>query len=630
MHILRMQKRAIAVGALKCIWLLALLVPVLGVGCGRGLSEDGVLKKVAPSMAIIRHRGVGIGSGFLVEGNFIVTAAHVTWPMSNVEVLFIDGTEHLNVPVLSYDHLADLAFLGPVDTSAPQLEFAKETDFEDPGNDTFAVGYAGVLRELTVNRGESYSFWSWTAADVAVVDTTAEAAPGMSGGPLTNGKGEVIGVLSRGSEDSSSGTSSVTIQDRLDRIVRGEEASVLGSRKPPDIAEGRLEHKFVLRDRWDMMMFWGRGSNVKIEFDARWDVEYGLFTLLAGERSAFNPFFRSTKDGVTVRDDLFFPPLFSGIGWLVGVKQQFDLEREVVIKSSVPLLRYHDPDDGRELHIGQPVTGVFDMQADIDRYTIRLKEGERIRVQFDYPIPTRRPTLKVTIDYPNAPSYDVLVDEVGPDGIAYEARQDAEYTIAVQHFGDIWWPGYELTVFPSPTASHRTERPTNITNSPVGDLLRHKFTDTDHAIQIDYPSNVTDGDRRVIAAELFEQDRWGRTVTLEQRDLSYHRQDPNEELSVGDYMERSVLSRAFPYMDEKVVTSYREIETPSGAPILIEEFEIDNGGMKGVRLAYIHEDETGYMAIFYAPAEVFDKWRTVVDYCIGSFAIGDFSVADGM
>ena len=36
------------------------------------------------------------------------------------------------------------------------------------------------------------------------------------------------------------------------------------------------------------------------------------------------------------------------------------------------------------------------------------------------------------------------------------------------------------------------------------------------------------------------------------------------------------------------------------------------------------------MAIFYAPAEVFDKWRTVVDYCIGSFAIGDFSVADGM
>ncbi|MDE2822755.1 MAG: hypothetical protein OXK79_04545, partial [Chloroflexota bacterium] len=72
------------------------------------------------------------------------------------------------------------------------------------------------------------------------------------------------------------------------------------------------------------------------------------------------------------------------------------------------------------------------------------------------------------------------------------------------------------------------------------------------------------------------------------------------------------------------------IETPSGAPVLIEEFEVDNGGMKGVRLAYIHEGETGFMAIFYAPGEVFDEWRSVVDYCIGTFSVGDFSVADAM
>ena len=52
--------------------------------------------------------------------------------------------------------------------------------------------------------------------------------------------------------------------------------------------------------------------------------------------------------------------------------------------------------------------------------------------------------------------------------------------------------------------------------------------------------------------------------------------------------------------------------------------------MKGVRLAYIHEGETGFMAIFYAPGEVFNEWRHVVDYCIGTFSIGDFSVADGM
>ena len=138
------------------------------------------------------------------------------------------------------------------------------------------------------------------------------------------------------------------------------------------------------------------------------------------------------------------------------------------------------------------------------------------------------------------------------------------------------------------------------------------------------------GDRKVIAAELFEQDRWGRTVTLEKRDLNHHREHPDEELSVRDYMQRSVLSSTFPYKVEKVVTARREIETPSGSPVLIEDFEVDNGGMKGVRLAYIHEGETGYMAIFYAPGEVFDEWRPVVDYCVGTFSIGGYSLAEGM
>ena len=88
-------------------------------------------------------------------------------------------------------------------------------------------------------------------------------------------------------------------------------------------------------------------------------------------------------------------------------------------------------------------------------------------------------------------------------------------------------------------------------DSPVGEVLRHKFDNLVRTIQIDYPANVAGGDRKVIAAELFEQDRWGRTVTLEKRDLNHHRSTPYEELSVRDYMQRSVLSSTFPYKVEK-------------------------------------------------------------------------------
>ena len=70
------------------------------------------------------------------------------------------------------------------------------------------------------------------------------------------------------------------------------------------------------------------------------------------------------------------------------------------------------------------------------------------------------------------------------------------------------------------------------------------------------------------------------------------------------------------------MTARREVKTATGAPVVIEDFEANDGKTKGVRLAYIHEGTTGFMAIFYAPAEVFDEWQPVVDYCISTFSVG--------
>jgi hypothetical protein len=239
--------------------------------------------------------------------------------------------------------------------------------------------------------------------------------------------------------------------------------------------------------------------------------------------------------------------------------------------------------------------------------------------------------LLVTIDHPHAPPYDTVSQELYFEEIKYRAPINATYTVTLQMSPDASRSplGYTLTALESFWYPKRRDD-SAVLDSPVGEVLRHKFDNLVPTIQIDYPANVAGGDRKVIAAELFEQDRWGRTVTLEKRDLNHHREHPDEELSVRDYMQRSVLSSAFPYKGLKVVTDRREIETPSGPPILIEDFEVDNGGMKGVRLAYIHEGETGFMAIFYAPGEVFDEWRPVVDHCIGTFSIGGYSISDGM
>jgi hypothetical protein len=305
----------------------------------------------------------------------------------------------------------------------------------------------------------------------------------------------------------------------------------------------------------------------------------------------------------------------------VVVKQQYDLEREVKIRSSIPLVRYHDPDDGRRLRLDDTVAAVFDTPGDIDTYTIDLKAGQRIGIRFQ-----SNDLTQVTIDYPDAAPYETVLVEGNYEEIEYRASVDVEYTIALQPTGGI--DGYTLSIFD--TAASGRGKPDDSNEGPAGDMLRHTFQHSPPTIHIDYPVNITGGDHpEVLGAELFEQGRRGQTIALEEQGINYLRQAPQEKLSLDQLVGRSIVFNSLPLLSKRV-TNRREIAIPFGSSVLIEDFEAHDGDTKGVRLAYIHEGETGFMAVFYAPADVFDEWRAVVDYCIGSFSIGDFSVADGM
>ena len=589
--------------------------------------EKSVLKKLAPSMVTVQFKGDDLASGFLVEGNYVVTAAHVVWGLPEIGVVFEDGTKHGDVTVAGYDHFADLAFLGPVDTPAPPVVFA-ETNSLAAGDTVFNVGNPKGPEGLLITKGDYRSTFEWPEADVVFVYSSAEGKDGMSGGAIVNERGQVIGVHAGSNDRVSSGTSSETVKDRLGKLARGEAITVLGprelpQRKDPDVQDGSHEHRFVLRDRWDTVTLILEGSRKRVEFDSYRDVEYGLFDVRG--KGAFRPPFQTVQDTLTDRYGGVLQCCFGGTG-LIDIRQRFDIERQVTLKSLGPLVQRDDPDDGRRLPIGEAVAGAMDTPGDIDRYTIDLAAGESIAIRL-----AAFNRMSVTIEHADAPPYDVVSREVYFDEIKYRAPVDATYTVALQmNPGDFFRPlGYTVTALKSWAEPNQLGR-SGVFHTPVGKVLRHSFHHSVPRIHIDYPTDVVGGDKEAIAAEFFEQDRWGRTVALEKSDLSHHRRRPNEVLSVDNYMVRSVLSTSYPYKGLKVVTARREIETPSGAPILIEDFEADNGGMKGVRLAYIHDGKTGFMAIFYAPGEVFEEWRPVVDYCIGSFSIGAFSVADAM
>ena len=573
--------------------------------------SDG-LEKLVASLARIRIGDRKHGSGFVVKGGYVVTAAHVASSRTSVDVVFGDGSVHTDVPVVSYDYLADLSFLGPIDTPAPPVEFAKVEDARK-GDTVYVFGYP--TRELSIAKGEFEYVYNWSDANVEEVHSTAHTLEGMSGGPMTNGSGELIGVLSWSFDDGGSGgASSKIVQDRLDRIARGEEASLVGSRFLP-VVSGEYEHEFALRGPSDIETFVIQdlyNASISLEFDATRDVEYGLFDEFGD--ADLTPAFRSTRSG------LANACCYNGT-WFVVVKQAFDIESEVSLRSSVRLTPYHDPDDGRQLRVGETAFGVFDTPSDIDRYAIDLAAGGRVGVRFE-----SGHSVLMEMDHPDAPPCERLSVEGAFEEVEYQAAAGAEFTISIQSdiSSDSWLDGYTLSVYETGT------KPLEVIESPVGDMARHTFMQSSPTLQIDYPLNITGGeDIEVLGAAVFEQGCRGEVVALEERQISFLRRTPQEILSLDEFVRRSVLFNDLPLFD-KQVTTRREIVTPFEATILIEDFEAHEGGTKGVRLAYIHEGTTGFMAVFYAPSEVFDEWRPVVDYSIGTFSIGKFSVAAGM
>ena len=592
------------------------------VACGSELSEADVRAKIAPSVVKVRSEIRGGGSGFLVEGNYIVTAAHVVWPGIGATIVFNDGTEHTDIPVVSYDLLADLAFVGPIETSAPHLEFA-DIESELEGNTTFIAGYSRDAEGLVVHRGEFLAHEWLGVANVANVSLTAQPWWGMSGGPATNGTGKVIGVLFGGRDFGSISTSSRTVSDRLDKIALGLEISDLGSRIPSDTWEGSQEHEFVLSGPWDTKTFIFRKSSeplVDIKVDAGEDVEYAVVNVFGGTLygSFTGRHFRTARQRM--------PPIYGwdSPGFLV-VRQRLDREQTVRVKSTVSLERYADSDDGRELKIGVTVAGVFDTPVDVDRYTIMMHRDQQIGVLFRYPSGGT-----VTIDHADAPSRGFTIhSEVGTDTLQfdYQAPDSGEFTIAVSPT-DLQPPrAYTLLASLSssngPKPINPPEKLRIILASPAGEMLRYTFDHPIPSVQIDYPLNITGSGEQVLGAALFEQGRRGETLALEQFDLGFF----DEALSIDQYVRRSVLAIGLPHRSKKV-TARREVETAAGAPVVIEEFEADDGKTKGVRLAYIHEGATGFMAVFYAPAEVFDEWRPVVDYCIGTFSVAGEAIGE--
>jgi serine protease Do len=146
------------------------------------------LKSVATVVCASR-----IGAGFFIEPDKLVTNAHVACPEGEIaHVRLQDGRELLGKTVARDDWI-DTAILDVAGAAAQPLTVGDATALK-PGEPIALVGSPSGL-EFTLHEGK-VSFVGRNHLGVAYVQINASVNPGNSGGPLLNGRGEVVGIVS--------------------------------------------------------------------------------------------------------------------------------------------------------------------------------------------------------------------------------------------------------------------------------------------------------------------------------------------------------------------------------------------------------------------------------------------------
>jgi RNA-directed DNA polymerase len=140
------------------------------------------------------------GTSFFLKNVGLVTAAHCVEGSTEVDVLHPSKhTTTFTVKVLHFDKHRDLAVLDH--TSIPAPEFyelepaAKAVAVTDA---VMAIGYPdwGLGERINIRPGEISSLTA--RSGVRMIEVTQQLMQGMSGGPILNVAGEVVGIVHKG------------------------------------------------------------------------------------------------------------------------------------------------------------------------------------------------------------------------------------------------------------------------------------------------------------------------------------------------------------------------------------------------------------------------------------------------
>jgi serine protease Do len=156
------------------------------------LTTAEIARRALPSTALLRCED-GLGSGFFVSPDMLVTNAHVLCPAGEtIRVTFADG-RGTTAEVLKSDPEIDLALLRVTGDGAPPLPLGDAGQLTVGDRVVFVGNPMGM--EFTVHEGIVSSL-SRSILGTAYVQLDAKINPGNSGGPVLDTQGRVVAVVS--------------------------------------------------------------------------------------------------------------------------------------------------------------------------------------------------------------------------------------------------------------------------------------------------------------------------------------------------------------------------------------------------------------------------------------------------
>lgn len=152
------------------------------------LTPKEIYKKCAPGTVQINTDN-GLGSGFFISEDMVVTNFHVIDGASQIAIKTYDGKEYAVSKIMGYDPDLDIAILSS-DAKITPIEM--NTHGVVIGEDTYAIGSSLGLTDTFSNGMVTNN--KRVMDDIYYIQTNTPISRGNSGGPLLNAYGEVIGI----------------------------------------------------------------------------------------------------------------------------------------------------------------------------------------------------------------------------------------------------------------------------------------------------------------------------------------------------------------------------------------------------------------------------------------------------